>query len=323
MENRVSNVNQVSSMSQLMINFPEDSSDDDRDAGESLPDESSRPARLNRINDLSPKEWIRFQKSWFVHAPPRRAANVVRHPAKFPETLAQEFIEFFTKRGHLVLDPMVGTGSTLIAAARAGRAGIGVELSDEFAAITESELRRVAVEENLDISNIKLFHQDAREVAALGLPPVDYCITSPPYWDMLRQKGYETQQERRERGLPVTYSDSDADLGNIADYDRFVEALTGIYLEIYHVLRPGAYLTVIVKNVKKGPRMYPLAWDIARGLSSHYTLKDERIWCQDDQRLAPYGMFNAWVSNTHHHYCLMFRKEPEPKSHRPASEPRT
>ncbi len=56
--------------------------------------------------------------------------------------------------------------------------------------------------------------------------------------------------------------------------------------------------------------MYPLAWDIARGISSHFTLKDERIWCQDDQRLAPYGMFNAWVSNTHHHYCLMFRKEP-------------
>jgi hypothetical protein len=39
------------------------------------------------------------------------------------------------------------------------------------------------------------------------------------------------------------------------------------------------------------------------------TLKDERIWCQDNLRLAPYGMGNAWVSNTMHHYCLNFRKE--------------
>jgi hypothetical protein len=57
--------------------------------------------------------------------------------------------------------------------------------------------------------------------------------------------------------------------------------------------------------------MYPLAWDIGRRLSTTYTLKDERLWLQDNQRLAPFGMFNAWVSNTHHHYCLNFRREPE------------
>jgi hypothetical protein len=32
--------------------------------------------------------------------------------------------------------------------------------------------------------------------------------------------------------------------------------------------------------------------------------------CQDNQRLAPYGLGSAWVSNTFHHYCLQFRKEP-------------
>jgi intein/homing endonuclease len=31
--------------------------------------------------------------------------------------------------------------------------------------------------------------------------------------------------------------------------------------------------------------------------------------CQDNQRLAPYGLGNAWVSNTFHHYCLQFRNE--------------
>jgi MYXO-CTERM domain-containing protein len=41
---------------------------------------------------------------------------VLRHPAKFPETLAQEFIEFFTHAGQVVLDPMAGTGSALVAA---------------------------------------------------------------------------------------------------------------------------------------------------------------------------------------------------------------
>jgi DNA modification methylase len=73
----------------------------------------------NRLNDLDSKTWLKFQKSWFVHNPPPRKKDVLRHPAKFPESLAQEFIEFFTKRGQVVLDPMVGTGSTLVAALRA------------------------------------------------------------------------------------------------------------------------------------------------------------------------------------------------------------
>jgi hypothetical protein len=30
---------------------------------------------------------------------------------------------------------------------------------------------------------------------------------------------------------------------------------------------------------------------------------------QDNQRIAPFGLGSAWVSNTFHHYCLQFRNE--------------
>ena len=70
----------------------------------------------NKLNKLDSKTWLKFQKSWFIHNPPPRKKGVLTHPAKFPETMAQEFIEFFTKKGGAVLDPMAGTGSTLIAA---------------------------------------------------------------------------------------------------------------------------------------------------------------------------------------------------------------
>ena len=101
---------------------------------------ASRRAIVNRLNDLTPREWIKFQKSWFVHNPPRREPGVFQHPAKFPETLAREFIEFFTKRGEWVLDPMVGTGSTLLAAAAAGRPSVGVELCEHFARLARQRV---------------------------------------------------------------------------------------------------------------------------------------------------------------------------------------
>jgi hypothetical protein len=277
----------------------------------------ARPRRrtvVNRLNDLSPREWIKFQKSWFVHNPPPRERGVLTHPAKFPETLARDFIEFFTKRGEWVLDPMVGTGSTLLAAAAAGRPSVGIELSTEFADLARLRLAECGLAASHTASTpspvpAHLIVADARHVAALDLPQISYCLTSPPYWDMLHRRGFETQASRRARGLPVAYSARDEDLGNIADYEQFLEALCAIYTALRVKLRHRAYLTVIVKNVKKGGRVYPLAWDLARRLSEVYALKDERIWLQDNVRLAPYGLFNAWVSNTHHHYCLTFRNE--------------
>lgn len=268
----------------------------------------------NRLNDLDPKEWIKFQKSWFIHNPPPRRDEVTQHPAKFPETLAQEFIEFFTKEGGVVLDPMVGTGSTLIAALRAGRNSIGVELNSQYAAIAadlvEDERRELAgAAADLEA---RVVNADAARLEELELPGIDYVLTSPPYWDMLHARGAETQKERRDdEDLDVVYSDDPRDLGNVEQYEEFLDRLVSIYQQLAAVLKPRAYLTIIVKNIKKGGTIYPLAWDLASRLRSTFTLKDERIWCQDNIRLAPYGMGNAWVSNTFHHYCLQFRHEPD------------
>ena len=276
---------------------------------------AKRPFR-NRLNDLSPQTWLKFQKSWFVHNPPRREKGVLRHPAKFPETLAQEFIEFFTKPGQWVLDPMVGTGSTLVAALRSGRNSFGIELNPNYAEIAkqivDSEREKLGtISDDLsativtgDASRSIEYLQSARILA------IDYMLTSPPYWDMLHAKGAHTQKHRQlSPELDVNYSDHPSDLGNISDYDEFINRLTSIYTNIKPIMRRGAYLTIIVKNVKKGGKLYPLAWDLAKALDGIYSLKDERIWCQDDIRLAPYGLGNAWVSNTFHHYCLQFRND--------------
>ncbi|MCS6911383.1 MAG: site-specific DNA-methyltransferase, partial [Anaerolineales bacterium] len=92
----------------------------------------SKKLLRNRLNNLDAKAWLKFQKSWFIHNPPPRRRDVLTHPAKFPETLAQEFIEFFTKKGQTVLDPMMGTGSALVAALRAGRNAVGIELNPKY-----------------------------------------------------------------------------------------------------------------------------------------------------------------------------------------------
>ncbi len=162
----------------------------------------------NKLNDLDPKSWLKFQKSWFIHNPPPRKKGVLVHPAKFPETMAQEFIEFFTKQGETVLDPMAGTGSTLVAALRAGRSSYGIELNLKYAQIAEQIIaeERAALGDQAESLISNIINGDAAQITNYQLPVIDYVLTSPPYWDMLRARGAENLKKapRRHRyGRPL------------------------------------------------------------------------------------------------------------------------
>src|SRR5512147_116201 len=139
----------------------------------------------NKLNDLDPKTWLKFQKSWFIHNPPPRKKGTLVHPAKFPETMAQEFIEFFTKRGENVLDPMAGTGSALVAALRAGRNSYGIELNPRYAKIARQLLQEERAALPADTKDLasEIFQGDAAAACTFPLPVIDYVLTSPPYWD--------------------------------------------------------------------------------------------------------------------------------------------
>lgn len=61
------------------------------------------------------------------------------HPAAFPVELAQRCVESTT--GEIVLDPMIGSGTTAIAAELAGRSWIGIEISDLYRQIANERIK--------------------------------------------------------------------------------------------------------------------------------------------------------------------------------------
>jgi DNA modification methylase len=290
---------------------------------ETVHGQASTPVtRRNKLNELSGRDWIKFTKSWFVHRPEPRGDRKIRHPASFPESLVREFVSFFTKKGELVVDPFVGTGSTLVAALEIGRSGIGFEIVKKYADISRERVRDLrTLSDGLgkailrESSWTEIVSTDSSRLSKIwrqrGFPPADYCITSPPYWNQLR-KNHMRQKGRMEKGLDTVYSDDPNEIGNIEDYHDFLRALKLTFNEVYKVMRPKGYLTIITNNVFSDGRMYPLAFDTVSTLSQDpyaWTPKDEKVWCQDDKTLLPLGVFNAWVGNRHHQYCLIFRKE--------------
>src|SRR2546428_6731736 len=98
---------------------------------------SAQVTRRNKLNELSGRDWIKFTKSWFVHRPEPRGDRKIRHPASFPESLIREFVSFFTRKGEVVIDPFVGTGSTLVAALETGPSGLGFKIVTRYAALSK------------------------------------------------------------------------------------------------------------------------------------------------------------------------------------------
>ena len=290
---------------------------------EIVPGEASTPEpRRNKLNDLSGKDWIKFTKSWFIHRPRPREDSKIRHPASFPESLVQDFVRFFTKSGELVVDPFLGTGSTLVAAVEAGRSGVGFEIVYKYAAVSRKRVANALKQPRPEATpNGRVWAEVIREnsMKLSGIwrkkkfPSADYCITSPPYWDQLKRNTIR-QKDRVENGLDTRYSSNPEEIGNVAGYQDFLSRTKLVFDEIYKVMKHRGYLTVITNNVFADGRMYPLAFDMVSTLSQEpfaWTPKDERVWLQDDKALLPLGVYNAWVGNRHHQYCLIFRKELE------------
>jgi DNA modification methylase len=246
------------------------------------------------------------------------------HPAKFPETLIEEFIKLFSKPCDNVFDPMVGTGSAVVAALRTKRNGFGTDLSEQFIQTAKERIREEQTPSLFPdfVPEGYVFVGDATKLDQIHeLDAVDfaYAVTSPPYWSMLTNPGSENQEARRRRNLPLVYSEHTQDLGNIADYDRFLDVLENVYNKIAERLTEDGILTVIVKNVKREHILYPLAWDLALrlcGPQGSFDYVGTTLWCQDDVGIKPFAVGIYWVSNILHTYCLHFQKRKIHKNRR-------
>lgn len=74
----------------------------------------------------------------------RGASTRAGHPAPYPSQLAERLIRMFSFAGDTVLDPFVGTGSTMIAAIEAGRNSIGVEIDKEYLGLAATNIAKAA-----------------------------------------------------------------------------------------------------------------------------------------------------------------------------------
>jgi DNA modification methylase len=261
----------------------------------------------NRLNDLDGKTWLQYSFSIWRDIKKSAIDLSGEHPASFPVELPARLIRMFTHKGNTVMDPFMGSGSTMVASLLEGRNAIGVELSKEFFDFSQKRLNSLMLEKivNPEIS-VKLFNESVMNLSTIVSPEtVDLCVTSPPYWDILNMK------RSADKRTPVNYSNSPDDLGNISDYEFFLQQLASAFYQVDAVLKPGAYCAVVVMDLRKGKDFYPFHSDVSRIMMNlNYKISDIIIWDRQKEynNMRPLGYPYSFVINKVHEYIMLFRK---------------
>jgi DNA modification methylase len=236
--------------------------------GKKLPIEGSRvcDCAKSHINCLTAKDWLKRQVGvWEFFYEKRDVRDKDKHPATFPISLARQVIELFTHEGELVLDPFVGSGTTLLAAQDSNRNAVGFDLLEKYIKLSADRLsnerllftaQQVAVQD--DARNIPMYLDDES---------VTLIFTSPPYANLLnRKRKNKSRRDRKNKqlGRVEQYSQDERDLGTL-ELEEYATAMGDIFESRLPLLRPKAHCVINV------PDMW---WENER-ITIHVSLVDE------------------------------------------------
>ena len=276
--------------------------------------------KRNELNDLTASEWIQETKSFFYQkglgSSSPEAKYEKMHPAPFSFTDVTKLIRFFTKKNAKVFDPFLGVGSTIKACAELGREGFGVELSEKWCDIAKKRLNE---ESNLELDEKHLICGDSRNVKNFfDKNFFDFIVTSPPYWNILEKKDHKASK-RVINGLDTKYSENENDLGNIPEYNKFVDELAKIFFNCHDLLKAGKYMCIVVSDFRHKSEFYSFHSDLIYKLTDsklrkRFQLKGIKVLIQNAKKLFPYGYPFSYVENIHHQYILILQKPKNEKT---------
>jgi DNA modification methylase len=253
----------------------------------------------NHINCLSPKEWLKAQLGvWRFHYEARDVRDKNLHPATYPIALSSRCIELFTHRGELVLDPFVGSGTTLVSARDTGRNAVGFDLSGDYVRLSRQRLRQQAL---LGDCRQLAIQDDARNLPDyLAADSVSLVMTSPPYANLLNRARKNKSRRGSERaneqlGRVEQYSQDPRDLGTLP-LARYASEMGEIFSRLLPLLRPRAHCVINVPDMWWENERVTIHIAVVEALrAAGYELRNIIIWDRTNivNRIGIFG----WPSN--------------------------
>jgi len=251
----------------------------------------------SHINCLTAREWLKCQLGvWQFFYEGRDIRDKAVHPATFPISLSKRVIELFTHKGELVLDPFVGSGTTLLAARDLERNAVGFDLQEKYIALSEQRLHGSGAGNGARQMAIM---EDARNISRHLEPGIVSLIwTSPPYANLLNRARKNKSRRARDNGQlgkVEQYSQDDRDLGTMV-LDEYTKAMGDIFEGLLPLLKPKGHCVINVPDMWWDNRRITIHVSLIEELRERgFELRNIIIWDRTNivNRIGIFG----WPSN--------------------------
>ena len=249
------------------------------------------------INCLTAKQWMQNQIGvWECFYEKRDVRDKTLHPATFPISLARRVIDLFSHEGELVLDPFIGSGTTLVAAADANRNAVGFDLQQKYVDLANeragqgnllNKCKQIAVCE--DAHNVDKYIEEES---------VSLIWTSPPYANLLNRVRKNKSRRNRDNdqlGKVEQYSQDPRDLGTM-DIEAYAETMGDIFHKLLPLLKPKGHCVINVPDMWWENKRITIHVSLIEKMRQRgYELRNIIIW--DRRNLVnAIGIF-GWPSN--------------------------
>ena len=186
----------------------------------------------------------------------------------FAPQIPKNLILRYSQEGDTVLDPMVGSGTTLIETKILNRRGMGLDINPAAVEITKK---------NLEFEGNYKYKQyvktgDIRNLSVISDSSIDLIITHPPYLNIIKYS----------KGI-------DGDLSNISGVKKFCDELEKGVKELYRVLKEDKYCGILIGDTRKSRHYVPLSFYVMNlFLRNGFVLKEDIIKVQHNCKSTPY-----------------------------------
>ena len=269
----------------------------------------------NHINCPEPRDWLKHQLGvWQFNYEKRDIRKRDLHPATYPLALSSKCISLFTHEGELVLDPFVGSGTTLLSSQDLNRNAVGFDLSTDYIALSND---RVKDPNTFDNSKQIAIQDEAMNIDNYLEPgSVSLIMTSPPYANLLNRKRLNKSRRGDERQndqyLQIEqYSQDPRDLGTM-DSDAYTTAIGEIFELLLPLLKPKGHCVINVPDFWFENKRITVHISVVEELRKRgYELRNTIIWDRTNivNRIGIFGWPSNYITmGTTFEYLLDFWK---------------
>lgn len=265
------------------------------------------------LSCIEAREWMKNQIGvWQFSYEPRDIRDKNIHPAVFPIAMAKRVIEQFTHEGELVIDPFVGSGTTLLAAQDLNRNAVGFDLKQEYVNLANSRVACPPITNRCDQFAIC---DDARNIVNRITPKtVKLAFTSPPYANILNRERKNKSRRgdlryNEQFGKVEQYSQDPRDLGTLSAND-FEKAISEVYLNMKPVFQDKAHILINITDAWIDGKRVPLHINIINAMiNAGYEFRNTIIWDRRNlvNKIGIFGWPSSYITmGTTFEYILDF-----------------